>query len=141
MLNKVVVVVKGIIEHKGRVLILQRSSMDEVDADRWEMVGGKIEFGEQLEEALVREVLEEAGIAVSVEKLLYATTFFTDPHRQIVLLSYLCRAANNEVTLSEEHRDYKWVEGFELGNYLPELIMNDLNRHNVQSLLKESPSV
>lgn len=141
MLNKVLVVVKGVIEYKGRVLILQRSSKDEVGADRWETVGGKINFGEQLEEALVREVLEEAGIVVSVEKLLYATTFFTDPHRQIVLLSYLCRAADDSVSLSEEHRDYKWVEGFELDSYLPESIMNDLNRHNVQSLLKESPSV
>lgn len=73
--NNIVVVVKGVIENKGRVLILKRSGADEVAAGSWETVGGKIDFGEELEEALAREVKEEAGLKVSVEKLLFATTF------------------------------------------------------------------
>jgi 8-oxo-dGTP diphosphatase len=39
--NNIVVVVKGVIENKGRVLILKRSAVDEVDAGSWEAVGVK----------------------------------------------------------------------------------------------------
>lgn len=129
--NNIVVVVKGVIENKGRVLILKRSCADEVAAASWETVGGKIDFGEELEEALAREVKEEAGIEVSVEKLLFATTFFTDPHRQIVLLTYLCRATDDQVILSEEHSEYMWATQSELYHYLPMTIINDFKKYNV----------
>ncbi|CAM3935348.1 MULTISPECIES: NUDIX domain-containing protein [Paenibacillus] len=75
MENKIIVVVKGVIAKNGKALIVKRSSTEEVDAGSWETVGGKIEFGEVLEEALIREVKEEIGIEVNVEKLLFATTF------------------------------------------------------------------
>lgn len=120
--NNIVVVVKGVIENKGRILILKRSGADEVAAESWETVGGKIDFGEEL---------EEAGLKVSVEKLLFATTFFTDPHRQIVLLTYLCRAIDDQVILSEEHSEYMWATRSELYDYLPQTILNDFKKYNV----------
>jgi 8-oxo-dGTP diphosphatase len=129
--NKIVTVVKGVVENKGRVLILKRSSTDEVGAGVWETVGGKIDLGEGLEEALVREVKEEAGIEVQVEKLLFATTFFTDPHRQIVLLTYMCSTTEDQIRLSEEHSDYKWATKSELYIYLPQTIINDLKKYKV----------
>jgi len=129
--NKMVVVVKGIIENKGKILILKRSAIDEIDAGVWETVGGKIDFGEELEDALTREVKEETGIVVSIEKLLYATTFFTNPNRKIVLLTYFCRTTDDQIILSDEHSDYLWVTRSELYNYLPQTIINDLNKHNV----------
>ncbi len=44
-------------------------------ARRWTLPGGRMEVGESLEEALVREVLEETGLEVSVGALigLYST--------------------------------------------------------------------
>ena len=42
--NNIVVVVKGVIENKGRVLIIKRSAADEVAAGSWETVGGKIDL-------------------------------------------------------------------------------------------------
>ncbi|WP_411836368.1 NUDIX hydrolase [Paenibacillus taichungensis] len=134
--NNIVVVVKGVIENKGRVLILKRSGADEVAAGSWETVGGKIDFGEELEEALAREVKEEAGLKVSVEKILFATTFFTDPHRQIVLLTYLCRATDDRVILSEEHSEYMWATRSELYDYLPQTILNDFKKYNVNDTVE-----
>ncbi|MEC0092336.1 NUDIX hydrolase [Paenibacillus macquariensis] len=129
--NKIVVVVKGVIENKGKILILKRSDIDEIDAGVWETVGGKIDFGEELEDALTREVKEETGIVVNIEKLLYATTFFTNPNRKVVLMTYLCRTTDDQIILSDEHSDYLWVTRSELYNYLPQTIINDLNKHNV----------
>ncbi|OQO98407.1 DNA mismatch repair protein MutT, partial [Geobacillus sp. 44B] len=106
--NKMVVVVKGLILYEGKVLIVQRAKDDEIGGGTWELVGGKVEFGEDLETALVREIKEEVGLDVTVEKILYAITFKTDPTRQVVILTYLCRSNNRDVVLSKEHIDYRW---------------------------------
>lgn len=55
MRNKIVVVVKGIIFFNNKVLIIKRNERDEIDPGTWENFGGKIEFGEDLEYALIRE--------------------------------------------------------------------------------------
>jgi len=60
--NKIIVAVKGIINHNGKILIIQRSDDDETGANTWEFAGGKIDFGENLEDALIREVKEEVGL-------------------------------------------------------------------------------
>ncbi|MGX6445827.1 NUDIX hydrolase [Neobacillus sp. K501] len=129
--NNIVVAVKGVILNKDRVLIVKRADDDEVGGGTWECVGGKIEFGEDLESALVREIEEEVGLNVTVEKILYATTFKTNPTRQVVILTYLCRTDNNTVALSEEHIEYQWATKDQLKLLLAPEIMRDFERNNV----------
>lgn len=133
--NKIVVVVKGVILHEGRILIVKRAADDEVGRDTWETVGGKIEFGEDLETALTREVEEETGLNVTVIKILYATAFKTDPARQVVILTYLCKSNTKEILLSAEHSDFKWATKEQLKIFLPSEIINDFELHNVFSTL------
>ncbi|WP_017435402.1 NUDIX hydrolase [Saccharococcus caldoxylosilyticus] len=132
--NKMVVVVKGLILYEGKVLIVQRAKDDEIGGGTWELVGGKVEFGEDLETALVREIKEEVGLDVTVEKILYATTFKTDPTRQVVILTYLCRSNNRDVVLSKEHIDYRWSTKEQLRLLLTPEIISDFERNNVFSL-------
>jgi mutator protein MutT len=54
-------VVAAVIEHDGQVLIGQRPAGDRF-AGRWEFPGGKVEAGESIAEALVRELREELNI-------------------------------------------------------------------------------
>lgn len=42
------VVVKGVILHDNKVLIIKRDDKDSIGAGTWECVAGKIEFGEEL---------------------------------------------------------------------------------------------
>ncbi|MFL9594405.1 NUDIX domain-containing protein, partial [Aeromonas schubertii] len=72
-------VVKGVIFHNGKVLIVQRAKTNRIGHGKWECAGGKIEFGEDLEAALRREVKEETGLEITVGKVLYATTFKNSP--------------------------------------------------------------
>lgn len=133
--NKMVVVVKGVILLEGRVLIVKRAADDEVGNNTWETVGGKMEFGEDIEAALIREINEETGLTVTVDKILYATTFKTDPTRQIILLAYLCHSESHDIKLSAEHSDFKWATKEQLELLLPPEIMKDFEQNNVFSAL------
>ncbi|WP_150267166.1 NUDIX hydrolase [Paenibacillus tepidiphilus] len=130
----IIVAVKGVILHQGRILLVQRTSADAVGAGTWECAGGKIEFGESLEDALAREIKEETGLTVAVGELLYATSFLTDPSRQLVLITYLCRSVREEVRLSEEHSQYKWCTRREAERLLSSGILEDFTRSGVWKL-------
>lgn len=132
--NKIVVAVKGLILKDGKILIVKRSSEDEVGGNTWEFVGGKIEFGEDLEAALAREIAEEVGLTVTVEKILYATTFKTDPTRQVVLITYLCRSSDEKIILSNEHSEYLWATKDQLKSLLTTEMIEDINRNDIFSL-------
>ena len=131
MENIIVVAVKGIITYRGKALIIQRCSEDDIGANTWECAGGKIDFGEDLEIALIREVEEEVGLSVTVDKLLYATTFKTGEHRQVVLLTYLCTADDSTVILSGEHKDYLWADQEQMASLLSKPIIDDMNRNSI----------
>ncbi|ADU28995.1 NUDIX hydrolase [Evansella cellulosilytica] len=134
--QQMIVAVKGIIYHKGKVLLLKRSLEEQSGAGEWEIPGGKIEFDEKLEEALQRESKEEIGLDTKVEELLYATTFKTDLHRQIILLVYLCVTKGEEVTLSDEHSEYIWADEEELRLRLPQRIIEEWEENNVFKRMK-----
>jgi ADP-ribose pyrophosphatase YjhB (NUDIX family) len=60
--------VTGIVVEDGRILLLKQDA----DAGRsWSLPGGKLEGGETLAEALVREMKEETGLDVEPGRLLY----------------------------------------------------------------------
>lgn len=132
--NVVAVVVKGVIIHDRRVLIVQRAANDQVGGGTWECAGGKIVFGEDLEAALIREVKEEVGLDVTVEKILYATTFQTGPTRQVVIISYLCESTNKDIVLSEEHMDYKWTTKDQIKKLMDPTIVKDFEQNQVFSI-------
>lgn len=58
----------AIINHGGKLLMITRSSGK--FAGHWETPGGHIEIGENPEEAVIREVKEEAGVDVKIKKSL-----------------------------------------------------------------------
>lgn len=129
--KQIVVIVKGIILHQDKVLILKRSENDRINPGKWEFVGGKINFGEKLEDALMREVKEEASIDIVIDEVLYATNYRTSPVRNDVVIVYKCRALNDKVTLSKEHTAFKWADEEELRKYLYKELVEDLESYDV----------
>ena len=55
----------GVIQNAAGEFLIQQRLPDQPCAGQWEFPGGKIELGESAEKALVRELGEELGIAVS----------------------------------------------------------------------------
>lgn len=133
MVNKIDVAVKGVILYQNKALILKRSNYDGVGAGTWECVGGKINFGEELEHALIRENKEDAGIDVIIDKLLYATSFKPVPSRQVIVITYKCKTDSDKVKLSEEHSEYLWADKKDFGQLLSDTIITDMLKYDAFS--------
>ena len=90
------IVIAVVFDEKGRVLLGKRHQPEIPEIHgKWNLLGGRIEFGETPEEALIREVKEESGLTVKVNKILpqiftrYRTK--TDgTELQILPISYKC---------------------------------------------------
>ena len=114
--NLVLVAACALIDPDGRVLIAQRPA-DKAMAGLWEFPGGKVEPGERPEEALIRELREELGIAVQ-EACLAPFTFasHTYPDFQLLMPLYVCRRWEG-TPAAHEHVAIKWVRPRDLPSW------------------------
>jgi 8-oxo-dGTP diphosphatase len=71
----------------------------------WEFPGGRVEEGEDLIEALKREVKEETGLDVEVGQLVSVYSNLEIPG---VIFGFLCKYLFGYLTTSAETLDFKW---------------------------------
>ena len=62
----------AILNEKGEVLLMKRSSKSQNEAGTWALIGGRLEFGETLIEGIKRETREEIGVEIEIIKQLPA---------------------------------------------------------------------
>jgi len=134
-MGEIWVATKSLILFNKKTLIIQRSKYAGGGENDWEFVGGGLKFGEDLIEGLKREIQEEVGLSVRVDKLLYAMTSVINPQRQIVGLTYLSYADNDRVILSHEHIDYLWATRKQFIEMLNKPMLNDLIKNSVLDIL------
>ena len=79
---KVLVRANGILIHRNSVLLVQLKTPI-VDYPYWMPPGGGLEFGETLQDAVKRELLEETGISVQVNDLWYVNEYINKPWHAI----------------------------------------------------------
>lgn len=78
-----------VVNERGEVLLARRGRPPE--AGCWGILGGKVEFGERLMETAIREVEEECGLQVRIERLLCVTDHIVlDEGAHWVSPAYLC---------------------------------------------------
>jgi len=103
---KSLLVACAIIEQDGNVLAAQRSERMSLPL-KWEFPGGKINDQESPEACLVREVMEELGLLVTVGRALpnasHAYNAFS-----VTLFPFLCTIAAGTLTL-HEHKAVMWL--------------------------------
>jgi 8-oxo-dGTP diphosphatase len=109
------VAAKGVVRRAdGAVLLIRRSPGSKVDPGLWELPGGKMDFGERLADALVREVREETGLTVAGVRPIHVSHFTKEPF-WVTCVTFQCASFEGEVRLSREHDDYAWVAPADLG--------------------------
>lgn len=108
IMNVGLVVKIFVINEKDQVLLLQRSAKDDLFPLDWDLPGGSIKNNENPEQAVLRELQEEAGIEVTGCSIIHIGTE-REPHYTLTLI-YTGRAKHENIVLSHEHQQYKWVE-------------------------------
>lgn len=99
-------VVAALIWDQDKFMICQRPA-HKARGLLWEFVGGKVEPGETMEDALIRECREELNITVAVDDL-YLQVIHEYPDIKIRLSLFHCRIASGVPELLE-HEDLKWI--------------------------------
>ena len=98
----------ALIDRDGRVLITQRPKGKSMEG-LWEFPGGKIEFGETPEDALVRELHEELGIETwssCLAPITFASHRYSDFH--LLMPLFACRKWDG-TPKPNEGQILKWV--------------------------------
>jgi 8-oxo-dGTP diphosphatase len=112
----ILVVAVALVDADGRVLIAQRPEGKNM-AGLWEFPGGKIEADESPEDALIRELSEELGIAVK-EACLAPFTFTSHSYPDFHLLMplFVCRRWEG-IPQPRHHAALKWVRPKDMKDY------------------------
>ncbi len=103
-----------IFDTDGRVLLQQRT-----DNGLWGLPGGAIEFGEPVVAALHREVMEETGLTIVIDRLV--GVYSHPDHHQIITYPdgnvvhfvstcFTCRPTGGTLTLGEETSGLAWFD-------------------------------
>jgi 8-oxo-dGTP diphosphatase len=104
-----------IVNKKGEILILREAATygDGTQLGRYHMPGGRVEVGENFEDALRREVREETGLEIAIEYPIYVGEWrpvIKGVPQQIVATFQVCTPKGDQVKLSDEHDDYQWIK-------------------------------
>ena len=111
--------VSAAIFRDGRVLIVRRGRPPAHGL--YTLPGGGVELGETLEQAVVREVREETGLAVAPLALVgFREAIGRDAagriERHFVILPFAARWIAGEPVLNEELSEWRWVEQDEIAD-------------------------
>lgn len=115
------VAVRTIIENinTGKVLLVQNPK---VGGGKWRMVSGRMKQGEEIENAIRREVEEETGITeLEIVKLMSVWHGYRGektPENELISITYWCRTSEESVQIGEEHIQQKWIDKGEVLNYM-----------------------
>ena len=91
---------------QGRILLVQRGH--EPNQGLWAVPGGKVELGESLTAAAVREVMEETGLSVEVGDLIWAGEHISE-HGHIVLIDFLGSVIGGRLAAADDADRAEWV--------------------------------
>jgi 8-oxo-dGTP diphosphatase len=99
-------------DEQGRLLMIKRGH--EPGAGLWSIPGGRIEPGETDAEALIREMLEETGLAVEVGPLIGSVQRPGLGGAVIDIRDYAATVTGGTLRPGDDAADARWVEAADL---------------------------
>lgn len=98
-----------------KILIGKRKDSKDTLGLTWAFPGGRPEHGEELEEAIKREIKEETGLEIESIGVIFAKTY--PEKRDLLAVYFLCGIVGGKERANEDFSETKWVSPKELKNY------------------------
>lgn len=117
-----------IFDQKDKILLCHRR-----DYDLWNLPGGGLEKGESPWQGTIREVHEETGLIVEIERL---SGVYYKPKEDEIVFSFVCRIIGGEITLSDEADQINY---FDINNFTQNVPPKQKERVEDALLRKEKP--
>ena len=138
------IAVRAIIKKDEKTLLLRRANGRPTILGRYELPGGKLEYGEQPEDALARYLQTEAHLTIQTAQLFDVLTYIDHDDRDIqyVFILYLVSLAPNgaEIKLSQNYDHYLWKKTSDIRQAeLTESakLLLGISQQHIQSVKKE----
>ena len=105
---------------RGELVLIRRAKPPRLD--EWSIPGGHLEWGESLKDAVVREVLEETGLAIDIVGLIDVVDSVSRNDAgavvcHYVLIDFAARAIGGELHAASDAREARWVPYAQLGEF------------------------
>jgi len=107
-------VTAAILINDNKVFIARRSQKDALPG-KWEFPGGKLEPDETPEQCLQREIMEEFGVEIRIDRY-FGSSIFEYKERKMELLGFRGAMLQKDYSLNV-HDEAKWVEINQLTDY------------------------
>jgi nucleoside triphosphatase len=122
---------------QGELLLLQSHKWPGV----YVVPGGHVELGERLEEAAIREAIEETGLDIYDLEFINFQQFIYDPafwkHRHFIFFDFSAKTDSTDVVLNDEAQEYIWIAPKEA----LELKLDSYTRTSVETYLEKTGRV
>ena len=128
--------VRAVIYHENKLLVVKHLK----ELDFYALPGGKLEYGEKIQDCLKREIFEELGIQPQVSRLLYINNFIDTNNKQSIEFFFEVTNAEDYLDIEKlkgshsfELYEIKWIDAKDECKILPKLVETDLKQNTILS--------
>lgn len=136
-IRRQIIVASAFIHRDGKLLVAKRAETERFLPGIFEIPGGKVEFGETMEEGVAREIREEMGIEVAVGEPFHVFTYANES-RHAVEVDYFCSMIDPSQPIildPKNHSEYRWIGPDEIDDIFT---LNERQRLMLQQTLNHS---
>ncbi len=104
----------------GQVVLIRRGKSPR--RDQWSIPGGRVEWGETVKDALLREVLEETGLTIQIERLIDVVDLLMRDASGAIIAHYVfidfkATYSTGELRAGSDAAEARWVDPVTLDQY------------------------
>jgi 8-oxo-dGTP diphosphatase len=128
----------GAILKENKILLIKRKNNP--FKNMWALPGGFVEYNEKVEDAVIREVLEETGLNTKIIDLI---GIYSDPNRDprghVVTVVYLLKIEKGDIKGGDDALEAKFFEIDDLPDlsFDHDIIISDINRRIKKDVLSK----